>query len=321
MNQTMVDEPIQNMSGHDPSCGRTAAGAGPRHRPARDGDAAEPRAGTRERTGSIEEFFPVRFCLNLDRRPDRRLRAWEQFRREGLEVDRLRAPDAAEMGVTEARGFEKVGPRACAVAHRLAWREARRRLMTLQAQERTFTHGAVLVFEDDVVLPPGFREKLQAWLALVPDDWQLIYLGGVFRDPPELMAPGLLRVSGRTWDMHAYAVRMESLSVLHRVVAPLSWRPPGRDTSTIASHDEAAERSLLLAPQALDTVIPLLHASLPTYAPWPPLAWQPMGLSNNEVALRGNYRPDGQQAICREAVAHLPGGALELAGPRSPRRA
>jgi len=173
---------------------------------------------------TIEAAFPLIVCLNLDRRPDRRLRAWEQFRREGLTVERLSAPDAAEMGIAQPRGYSKAGPRACAVAHRLAWREARRRGVS-----------AVLVFEDDVVLAESFRHKLEAWLAVVPHDWRLLYLGGVFRDPPELIAPTLLRVSGRTWDMHAYAVHTEALSALTGAVAPLSQRrqgAPGNRTQT-----------------------------------------------------------------------------------------
>lgn len=238
---------------------------------------------------TIEEFFPARFCLNLDRRPDRKLRAWEQFRREGLAVERLPAPDAAEMGITETRGYEKIGPRACAAAHRLAWREARKQRA-----------GAVLVFEDDVVLAQEFREKLEAWLRVVPGDWAMLYLGGVFRDPPELIAPGLLRVRGHTWDMHAYAVRAEVFSMLHRVVAPLSFR---RERGRPAPSAQQKPH------EALDTIIPHLHGTMPVYAPWPPLAWQPQGLSNTEIAKRGNYRKDGQQALMRYAVEHLPGAA------------
>lgn len=139
------------------------------------------------------------------------------------------------------------------------------------------------------MLAEGFREKLERWLAAVPEEWALLYLGGVFIDPPELVAPGLLRVHGRTWDMHAYAVKTRWLPELHRAVRPLGFRKTG-DT-----RDEA-----------LDTVVPTLHARLPVYAPWPPLAWQARGISNNEVGFRSNYGPQGRQVLYEEAVAHLP---------------
>ena len=170
----------------------------------------------------IEEAFPLIVCLNLDRRPDRRLRAWEQFTREGLNVERLSAPDAAEMSCVTSRRYEKTGPRACAVGHRMAWREARRR-----------GASAALVFEDDVILAEGFYRKLDLWLTSVPQDSRLLYLGGVFRDPPTMIAPGLLRVTGRTWDMHAYAVHANAIPGLNRAVAPLSW-PQTRGTGTFS---------------------------------------------------------------------------------------
>jgi GR25 family glycosyltransferase involved in LPS biosynthesis len=246
---------------------------------------------------SIEETFPARFCLNLDRRPDRRLRAWDQFRRAQLDVERLAAPDAVEMRIIESRGYEKPGPRACAAAHRLAWRSAERR-----------GAEAVLILEDDVVLVDSFRKKLEACLLNLPANWQLFYLGGVFRDPPELIAPGLVRVWGRTWDMHAYAVRKEAFATLHRLVAPLSWRR-SRITTAVACTPQLCERDVpdvVPTPMAIDTVIPSIHSRFPTYAAWPLLAWQSEGLSNNENARRGNYTPDGLQVLCTEAVAHLP---------------
>ena len=49
------------------------------------------------------DFCVPKVCLNLARRPDRRIQAWEQFRREGLSVDRLVAPDA--MNVRDCRGW------------------------------------------------------------------------------------------------------------------------------------------------------------------------------------------------------------------------
>src|SRR6188508_2165607 len=99
--------------------------------------------------------FPIH-CLNLSRRPDRRLQAWQQFRRDGLTVHRTVAPDA--LPISEPRGWRNKGARACAAAHRLGWRAAR----------RSGTEG-VIVFEDDVVLCRGFRDRLEA--LELPADW------------------------------------------------------------------------------------------------------------------------------------------------------
>ena len=107
------------------------------------------------------------------------------------------------MNVRDCRRWRNKGARACAAAHRLAWRAARR------------VHAdAVMVFEDDVVLCRGFGERL-AGIEL-PDDWAVLYLGCVFRTAPEVVSPGLLRVTGPTWDMHAYLLRREVWEELSR---------------------------------------------------------------------------------------------------------
>lgn len=195
--------------------------------------------------------FPI-FCLNLARRPDRRLHAWQQFRREGLKVEKVVAPDA--MPVTESRGWRNKGARACAAAHRLAWRAAR----------RAGAEG-VIVFEDDVVLGSGFGKRLEA--LVLPEDWAVLYFGCVFRTPPEVFEPGLLRVRGPTWDMHGYMIRASLSREISRELAGVSLR----------RRKEGARKNT-----ACDVILGEYHEKYPAYAVWPPMAWQVSGLSNNE---------------------------------------
>lgn len=229
------------------------------------------------------------FCINLPRRPDRWLRTREQFRRVGLTVKRLAAPDA--VAVTEARGWRNKGIRACALAHRLAWREGRRA-----------GAEAVLVFEDDVILCPGFKERLEAVITALPEDWMVCHLGCVFRSPPVDLGGGLLRVTGKTWDAHAYLIRRPFWEVMHQEFAKVSrrtYKNPAR------GQGPAAEE------RANDTIMAEFHDRFPAYSVWPPMAWQARGLSNNENSVRGNYLPDGTQAFMREMIRHLPGVAPE----------
>jgi hypothetical protein len=151
-----------------------------------------------------------KFCINLARRPDRKIRAWSQFRKQGLEVSRIAAPDAA--GITEQRSWECVGYRACASGHRLAWRAARK-----------LGAPAAVVFEDDVVLCRDFSERLQN--LHLPDDWGVFFFGCCFEPPgPELLPNGLLRVRCGTFDNHAYAIRKELWSELAPVFQKLNCR-------------------------------------------------------------------------------------------------
>ncbi len=217
------------------------------------------------------------FCLNLDRRPDRKLRAWGQFRRQRMKVDRLTACDA--VGIQDPRGWQHRGARACAASHLLAWRAAR----------RSGAEG-VIVFEDDVILCPDFVERLSR--LDVPDDWDVVYFGCLFGFPrPELMGGELLRVNGPTWDNHAYAIR----STL--------WREA---SAAIRLRSQRRGWPKRPAPQAHDMVLAEFHPRCCAYAVWLPMAWQVEGLSSNDGTVRGNYDRDGRQRYRIEAISHLP---------------
>ena len=256
---------------------------------------------------NLETEIDSTYCLNLQHRQDRKLRAWGQFRRESLEVERISAVDASS--VQAASGYRNVGARACGVSHQLAWRAAR--------------HGgaeAVIVFEDDVVLCHGFRERLEA--LELPEDWQVVYFGCVFRSRPEFVRPGLLKVTGPTWDMHGYLVRRGLWEEVGRELVAVSARTrvEGRKHSEPRHAGDngwwqliPAQRGKRRTDTACDVVLADYHSQVAAYAVWPPMAWQVQGLSNNENCVRGNYRPDGTQSIYRECIAHLPGVEEELA--------
>jgi GR25 family glycosyltransferase involved in LPS biosynthesis len=217
------------------------------------------------------------FCINLPRRKDRRIRAWTQFKASGLEVNRLDALESLD--IKDPRGWRNVGAMACAASHRLAWKQA----WANKAAE-------LLVFEDDVVLAKDFKSRLDA--LKLPDDWAVCYLGCVFREIPEFVQPGLLRV-GATFDMHAYIIRKSFAKIL----GPALRRPSRKCFEGKIPPEQRT---------AIDVVLSEHHKTHAAYAVWPPMAWQAEGLSNIEHSYRGNYHSDGRQRIYEEAIAHLP---------------
>jgi hypothetical protein len=61
-----------------------------------------------------------------------------------------------------------------------------------------YSWGTVAVFEDDCAFRPDFSPRVLDFLDRVPEDWDLIYLGGLFRrgpddNMPHLVAPGIMR--------------------------------------------------------------------------------------------------------------------------------
>lgn len=217
------------------------------------------------------------FCLNLERRRDRRLRAWAQFRQQKLEVRRIGAPDAA--GIADRRGWVTPGIRACCAGHRLAWRAGAATGM-----------GAMIVFEDDVVVCADFRARLEQ--IELPEQWDVFYFGCLFGAPgPEYQEKGLLRVPHRSWDNHAYAIRLSFAREVSRRQAVFSRRKRPLNPGGAPAND---------------TVMADFHSTHCAWSIWPPMAWQTEGLSNTFEKIRGNYHPDGRQRWQTEAISHLP---------------
>lgn len=77
----------------------------------------------------------------------------------------------------------------------------------VRKRARHLSEDRVVVFEDDVVLCQGFADRLRLAVENLPHDWMVLYFGCVFRTTPGMVAPGLLRVTGPTWDMHGYMIR------------------------------------------------------------------------------------------------------------------
>lgn len=228
------------------------------------------------------------FCLNLERRPDRRLRASSQFRKAGLNVTMIMAPDA--ILTTRAKGWKSIGLRACTLAHRLGWRAA----------WRTGSEAAV-IFEDDVILGMDFKRRLAA--VQLPDDWQVFYFGCVFHHPPADLGSGVVKIHGSTWDAHGYVIRKSFARFLDKEYARVSC----------ATFQRPVDREL-----ANDTIMADHHDRFPAYAAWPPMAWQVEGLSNNENCVRGNYLPDGRQRYLCEAIQHLSWPLQDESGGTTP---
>lgn len=117
--------------------------------------------------------FPRVVVVNLSRRPDR------------LAGFRSRFPAASwpfkPPERVEALDGRKVPRPAWFSQQEGAWGCARTHLRLM---EDALNRGENLfVFEDDAVFTPRFAERVGPFFAGVPDDWQMVYLGGLHRSP------------------------------------------------------------------------------------------------------------------------------------------
>lgn len=82
----------------------------------------------------------------------------------------------------------------------------------------------LLVFEDDIVFVNGFRERWTKFLAALPDDWDMLRLGGLALWEPPFKATEewiLTKAVSNTW---GYVVRARSVKKLADLLAKLPVR-------------------------------------------------------------------------------------------------
>lgn len=196
----------------------------------------------------ITDYFSGSFCINLDDRPQRMIQAQAEFDRLGLEVIRMQAMKGNPHGAVSKLLPNEIG---CKQSHMNCIVAAARR-----------EWESVLIFEDDVVFAGNANKLFAQYMADMPDDWAMIYLGGNHwgwnlgeRDKPQLerVAENVYRTRN-TLTTHAYAIR---------------WMVWGYALEEMMRHDVA-----------VDVVYGYIQKEYPCYAIRPNLAWQRDGWSD-----------------------------------------
>jgi len=131
------------------------------------------------------------YVISLDRTPKRLAGFHARLAASGWPGERPRRVQAIDgMKVPKPAWFrQQPGAWGCAQTHLRLWEDAMNN-----------DRGAICVFEDDCAFADDFAARLGPFLAAVPDDWDMIYLGGLLRgfraNPPE-------RVNEHVYRLHA----------------------------------------------------------------------------------------------------------------------
>jgi hypothetical protein len=184
---------------------------------------------------NITRFFPRTVCINLDRRPDRWRRVCERFEQSGIgPVERFAAVDGERVAVPDAwEGLE--GVYGCLRSH-----------VEVVAAARADRLESLLVLEDDVEFAEDVGPRFARALAQVPDDWNILYLGGIHRAPPTPIGDSVARIS-RTLSTFAYAIRARAFDPFLEIGGAL--------------------------PEGIDLQLIRLQARRPCYCVFPHVAW------------------------------------------------
>ncbi len=144
---------------------------------------------------TIDDAFPSKICINLDRRPERWERVQVRFAEHGISgVRRFPALDGNELEIP-SHWRHTAGAYGCLRSHTEAIEEARR-----------LGVPSILIFEDDVVFHRDLRQKFAAGMRELPDDWDMLYFGALHKDEPVPFSEHLCRLT-RSNSTYAYAIR------------------------------------------------------------------------------------------------------------------
>ncbi len=111
------------------------------------------------------------FCINLKRRPDRRSEAEAEFAKYQIPVMFIDGVDGKELNfpVTVSRDSQVVskGDYGCTLSHLSVVKLAKEKKLPYY-----------WVFEDDIEFHPDLQQLLIPFLHQVPENWDMVYLGG-----------------------------------------------------------------------------------------------------------------------------------------------
>ena len=191
---------------------------------------------------NLSEIVSKAYCINLEHRYDRWYKTKDMFTTHQLTVERFTAVDGND--IQNDCGYIKKGAAGCLLSHYFLIE--RSMLMGLKA---------VFIMEDDVELHPDFNSLMSECLEQLPDDWEMLMLGGSHWAKPVAVNERISRVS-HTLTSHAYILRAELF--------------------------EELMKQLISFTQPVDGIFTEIQKRHAVYVTNPPLAWQRGGWSDIE---------------------------------------
>jgi len=165
---------------------------------------------------TLNDWFDKILCINLDDRTDKWRNCQRLFKEHNMTVERFRAHDL--------RNGTKDVLRGCTASHR-------------GCLELICHHGwkRTLILEDDFsALHRDLSKRFFDMIGEVPTDWEMLYLGGHYAEPPQYrVSPHVIRI-GRMMTTSSYAVTLK----FARDIAPWFDGPMPPDVVYFEKHRE-----------------------------------------------------------------------------------
>lgn len=151
---------------------------------------------------TLNDFFDKIYCINLDRRPDRFEKCQIEF--EKINADVVRIPAIDGKLVYKAGMSISVGAYGLLLTH-----------IQILNDVIANKYERILILEDDASFIDGFNDYFNEKISSLPDDWDLLYLGG-----NNVFSQG--RFNLVTGDKN-FIVRKENYKTLNHELCKTTW--------------------------------------------------------------------------------------------------
>lgn len=115
---------------------------------------------------TLNDYFDKIYCINLDERKDRMVETAKHFATHNLWVERVPGINGSNMNLDFPPEI-KEGAVGCALSQLFTLKLAK------QVKAKNF-----LLLEDDIEFDPELNSKFSKYYSEVPNDWDMLYLGG-----------------------------------------------------------------------------------------------------------------------------------------------
>lgn len=158
----------------------------------------------------LNEFASAVYYLSLQRRGDRRKQLRKELGDHSIKATWLPAVDGETLH--PYNGSINRGQAGCYLSHLLA-----------VSQANVARLSNVCVLEDDILLHPFFQDKFDQYIAYLPDDWDMFYLGLAHVSEPETINSHMDRVT-KGFNAYAYLVNSKAFQKFLEVRLPANMK-------------------------------------------------------------------------------------------------
>lgn len=153
------------------------------------------------------------YVINLSRRKDRLQHITEECAKHGLEMIRVEAVDGSKI-LYRIHSKRKAAIIGCYKTH-----------LGLLKQFNDLDNDYFFIAEDDAIFAENFKEKLSNYINELPDDWDMIYLGGNIKSKGSVAEfSSNFKKALNVFCTHAYIVRKKAISALIKKVETKQWK-------------------------------------------------------------------------------------------------